>query len=132
MPTGVMFYGAHVYGLRLRANYPLPGVTPAPVPDHADLEFTLQDEADAPTTELAGIDWGRPVFELHAALRSAIWSGSSSGGTFWRVSFGRAGGRRVDFVIDSPGERVWASTHRGDSAAQVSIQDLTSLFLGSV
>ena len=117
-----MFY--QIYGLRLTANAPIPGLSPASITGKPDLAIFLRarpswwadgdrNQAQSHCADLERDDIGAPAYTL-AAL---------NGGTHLRLRYLDG----CEFVFDRAGSEVWANW-----PVTMTIEDMTTYLIGPI
>jgi hypothetical protein len=124
-----------VYGLSLRSTHVLPGLVATAGDGPSDVQLDLIEGPAAQLPDVAAVEWrAPPLVQSEDESSHGIWRGDGAEGTFLRLRYGSDVYRRaVEFVIDPPGNRVWAGRQVwGGAGAPTCLQDVTTLLLGAV
>ncbi|HET8655592.1 MAG TPA: hypothetical protein VFL93_08780 [Longimicrobiaceae bacterium] len=109
-----------IFGLRLRANQPLPGLERLPRQAAVDVELHLARSEDRARVPMAGLAW------VPAAPPLPVWTAEGPGGYYLRLRY-EAAGADAEFVIGPRGGHVWVSWSR-----DVTLGDVAAPLLGPV
>jgi hypothetical protein len=113
-----------IYGLRLWANAPIPGVSPAPITGKPDLAIFLRarpswwadgdrNQAQSRCADLERDDTGAPAYML----------GALNGGTHLRLRYLDG----CEFVFDRAGSEIWANW-----PATMTMEDMATYLIGPI
>jgi len=122
-------YRYRAYGVRLRTNRPLPGVTPAPEGAAEDVRIDFVERRLDEMPVRLEADWVvSPIRKAHPLVGHQVWTFRTNGHLYYRLRLRYVfDGFFGDFIIDQAGRRIWAAWGDG-----VTFHDIVASLLGPI